>query len=68
MKPRPLARLGLEMQFAVVVFDDPAADRQTYACPFVARLGAEKRIENPLPNLLRDARTVVLDGKAEAGW
>lgn len=66
MELRADPELGLEAELAPVPPDAPVADRQAEPRPPWNRFGREKRVEDLLPDLVRDAGAVILDGYGRA--
>ena len=56
IESRRLPFFTLEGQFAVMILDDAQADRKPQACARRAAFGGIERIENALPDFIRDAR------------
>ena len=55
------ARSGLDLDRAVVLLDDPVADREAQPGPLADRLGGEERVEDPLADGRVDAAAGIGD-------
>ena len=61
MKQDPVPGVGLDLDRAAVLLDDPVADREAQPGPLADRLGGEERVEDPLADRRVDAAAGVGD-------